>query len=233
MRFDTHRISAYLVREFQWARHRVLDDGGDIVHVITPSGEHIRVYLIENVLQLYEIRGILAANTRDNVHTVFILWCDLLLPSHGVRHKPEVWMAALMALNGNVIYAFDAYGAECFVFPVYFDGCGVECSIRYGGTIDARRLMGSWVDTSFVGVGGQWRMASFESAVRTIPDDPRLAPYLVLGVETDTPLEAIKHAYRNLARRYHPDLNDDPAAHEQMQRINAAYDAILKDLDDD
>lgn len=229
MRFDTHRISAYLVRELQWARHTILDDGGDLIHVVTSTGDHARIYLIENLLQLYEIRGILDANTRAGAHTVFILWCDLLLPPHGIRYRPEVWMAALMALHGEMIYAFDAYGAECFIFPVYFDGYGLERSIRYGGTIDARNLTGRWAETRFAGIAGTWRMATFESASQPAPADPRAAPYLVLGVELDAPLDVVKRAYRHLARRYHPDVNADPAALDLMQQINAAYAAILRE----
>jgi len=237
MRFDTHRISAYLVRELLWARHTIVDDGGDIVQLITPSGDQIRLYLIENLLQLYEMRGILDANTREDIHTLFILWCDMLLPSQGIRYRPEVFMAALMALNDDVIYAFDAYGAECFIFPVYFDGYGLERSIRYGGTIDARHLVGNWVDAHFVGVSGTWRMATFELDSKAPPADPRVtalaAHYQALGVALDATREVIKRAYRNLARLYHPDVNDDPAAHALMQKINAAYDAIQNELDSD
>ena len=52
-------------------------------------------------------------------------------------------------------------------------------------------------------------------------------PYTILGVSRDASDEEIKTAYRNLAKKYHPDRNpDDPNAAEKMNRINAAYDAI-------
>ena len=52
-------------------------------------------------------------------------------------------------------------------------------------------------------------------------------PYKVLGVSPDASDEEIKKAYRELTKKYHPDLNPgDEAAAAKMNDINTAYDAI-------
>lgn len=49
--------------------------------------------------------------------------------------------------------------------------------------------------------------------------------YAVLGVPIDADSETLKRAYRQLARRYHPDLAG-PEGAVQMKRINRAYDVL-------
>jgi curved DNA-binding protein len=52
--------------------------------------------------------------------------------------------------------------------------------------------------------------------------------YHALGVERTATAEQIKHAYRKLARKYHPDISKDPLGKEKFQEIGEAY-AALKD----
>ena len=52
-------------------------------------------------------------------------------------------------------------------------------------------------------------------------------PYEVLGVPRNASDDEIKRAYRQLAKKYHPDINPgDEAAAAKMQEINAAYEQI-------
>ena len=52
-------------------------------------------------------------------------------------------------------------------------------------------------------------------------------PYRVLGLEPGASEEEVKKAYRQLAKKYHPDMNPgDAHAAQMMNDINAAYDQI-------
>jgi len=57
-------------------------------------------------------------------------------------------------------------------------------------------------------------------------------PYQVLGVSPAAGDDEVKRAYRELARKYHPDnYHDNPLAdlaQEKMKEINEAYDTITK-----
>ena len=52
--------------------------------------------------------------------------------------------------------------------------------------------------------------------------------YDILGVSRNADEKEIKKAYRNLARKYHPDVCKEPGAEEKFKQINEAY-SILSD----
>jgi curved DNA-binding protein len=54
--------------------------------------------------------------------------------------------------------------------------------------------------------------------------------YEVLGVPRDADPDAIRRAYRKLARKYHPDLNADPEAEGRFKELGEAYE-VLSDVD--
>lgn len=62
-------------------------------------------------------------------------------------------------------------------------------------------------------------------------------PYEVLGIPRNATQSQVKSAYRQLAKKYHPDnYADSPlagVANEKMQELNEAYDTIMASFDGD
>jgi hypothetical protein len=55
-----------------------------------------------------------------------------------------------------------------------------------------------------------------------------MTPYDLLGLPPDADDETIAMAFREAAKRWHPDLNpNDPEAERQFKQISAARDALL------
>src|SRR5262249_36105502 len=51
--------------------------------------------------------------------------------------------------------------------------------------------------------------------------------YAVLGINRAASSNEIKSAYRRLARKYHPDVNSDPAAQSKFAQISEAYHTLI------
>ena len=54
--------------------------------------------------------------------------------------------------------------------------------------------------------------------------------YTIMGVARDATQDEIKRAYRQLARKYHPDVSKSPDAEARFKELGEAY-AVLKDLE--
>ena len=50
--------------------------------------------------------------------------------------------------------------------------------------------------------------------------------YTFLGVQEKASYREIRHAYRRLARKYHPDRNSSSLAEEMIKKINAAFEVL-------
>ena len=54
--------------------------------------------------------------------------------------------------------------------------------------------------------------------------------YDLLGLKYPTNLQKVKINFRRLAKKYHPDVNDDENATKRFQEIYEAYEVILESL---
>jgi len=50
--------------------------------------------------------------------------------------------------------------------------------------------------------------------------------YKILGVSNTSSEDEIKTAYRKMARKFHPDVSDDPKAEEKFRDITKAYETL-------
>lgn len=247
MRYYTYGVGAALVIELEIAGavDKIIHDGRDIIHLDLVTGDSLMIYLIDSSIPLYEIRNILTDNTARGYHTLFMLWCDMLLPEAGTKVELEDWHKGMLAAFDGKIYAYKIYMQELFMFPVYFDPIPYTRfhTVRYGETIDVGSIKCETVETELDGLIGAWRVASFSGdpnayyrrragQTQVAQDGTLQEYYLVLQLEPGAEAETIKQAYRQLARQYHPDLNPDSGSTERMQEINKAYTVIMQALKD-
>ena len=81
-----------------------------------------------------------------------------------------------------------------------------------------------------VSLPGNGCIRQLQGSERTIIlADTKRDYYEVLGLQKGASEEEIKKAYRQMAKKYHPDLNPgDKAAEEKFAKVNQAYDRIKK-----
>lgn len=242
IRNETYHSGAYLMRALRHtgALSRVLHDGGDIILIEFATGQQVSVQMIQSGIPLYEIRKIVADNHASGIYSLFMLWCSMMVPNDGKLYKMDDWMEGFLALNGDRVYAYDIFDGEVYLFDVFFRGDGPVQRAEYGTTLRAGRIHCEERVIDYPGLEGVWRLATFDTIQRryttedvlggVLPLSSLEACYMLLGVVPGDDRETIKGAYRMLARRYHPDANSAPDAHEQMQKLNEAYERIVESM---
>lgn len=237
VRFDTYNASAHLVRQLETSgKVEVVHDGGDNLLVQLASGELVSIHLIETVIPPYEIRQMLVDNDTAMIHTLFVLWGEMFLPENGTLFQPDEWLTVLAALYGDKIYAFGVYGKDIHIFPVYIEKLGFERVVRYGSDVNVAQL-GSSVSINTIATGGMWRIADFNDHQPYQQQKPlagskvKRTSWEILGISQEMDRETIKRIYRQLAMQFHPDVNPSRNATEQMQVLNEAYDAVLREIE--
>jgi hypothetical protein len=247
VRLNLNLVNNHLLdRLHQSAPHvQVVHNALDIVLLNLPGDLQVAIHLVERDIDLGELRRVLEQNARAGRHTLFVLWAAMLLPEHGELYAPYDWMSALLGLYGSKIYAFETAGQHCWLFPVYFDHplTGTVRRIRYGDLLDLGTLRGETVFTEGQFLIGRWQVAACDDAPfhthgqRRTADAPQaegrftLRVYFeLLGLRADADAETVRAAYRRLAMQFHPDRNAAPEATLHMQRLNTAYEQIMRHL---
>ncbi|MBW4437950.1 MAG: J domain-containing protein [Pleurocapsa minor GSE-CHR-MK-17-07R] len=242
IRYETSFASAWFVDLLRASGRlgRMLHNGVDIVLFQLTTGQQVSAHFIDSALPLYEIRGVLADNASRNIATLYVLWADMMLPSDGQLYVPDDWMEGLFTLYNSSIYAYEIYSNEAYIFPVHFRGEGVRRLAQFGSTVSFAGLGARRVKTHLPGLHGEWLVADFGGISGTAHDDLReqagqsrlSEQYALLGLAPGASALEIRSAYRHLARRFHPDLNAEAEANEAMLKLNAAYESLLRALDE-
>lgn len=197
------------------------------------GGEDVLVYLVSDDAALLPtpLRRIVHKNTTRHIHTLF-LFAESVLPAPGQlfdrRALRREAFRLLLDLYWGKLYSYRLGGGELVIQPVYSD----QWRAVYGapvepGLIDCDTV---YLEPPYKGVfnvanfGGRHAPATWTEA------DPLHAFYDLLGVAAGADEDAVKYAYRQLARQYHPDANPSPEANAMMQRINEAYEQIMARL---
>jgi hypothetical protein len=228
MRFDTYAAGYDLVTRIQKAGIAAsIHDDGDLILAKLHNGSTISIYLIERPTNFNDIQHYYTANIVRGWFTMCILQVGLLLPDHDTWYVPDDWMQTLLAMHHNQIYAFDAVGRHAYFFPVHFYGHEKARHIRWGDLIDVATLH----TETFMHQGFEWHTAMFggprQRVAEVIPRDALAEAYILLGLQGAESLSDVKRAYREMARRYHPDLNPGREALYRMKEINLAYKRIV------
>ena len=66
----------------------------------------------------------------------------------------------------------------------------------------------------------------FSDALIKLAQYNHLDPLQVLGLMNTSTLQDAQASFRNLARKYHPDVNKNPGAEEEFKKINNAFQRI-------
>jgi hypothetical protein len=216
---------------------KILDVGAVMVcHSQLGFDENFIVYLLAGELSLDFIKKSVNANTRAEIHTLFIVSQDLV-PHAGEICHPEGSLRLLLDLYADKVYAFRVVGQKVEVFPVNiaYDG-----NVTYGQPVNITDLSSAYVAVNSNYIRGVRKVADFaahqfhqsqrQSTTRRV-NDPLQPFYDLLGISNGASLTEIKKAYRRKARLHHPDTDKSPDATAKMQRINEAYTQILKQFD--
>jgi len=206
----------------------------DAILVKMELDEVIAIYYVDQNLSIPAIKKAFNTNTQRDIHTLFIL-SQAILPLNGATAAPSDALALLLEIYNGKVYAARTLG-QVSIFPVYVDAL---YRVTYGAPVDLNDLSGDYALIESGHMQGIRHIADFErsyyhpesfsgASVATMQRHPLQQFYDVLGITSDAPEDAIKKAYREKAHQNHPDRDPSPDATKRMQRINEAYDEIMK-----
>lgn len=225
--------------------------------VETWMNSRLYVYILDKSIKSRTIKNTLKQNTNASVGTLFII-NSALLPADKETSKLEDWQDDLRVMNGGAIYAYGIVEDKLSIIQVNFSetmhqhvfNCWHTTDFPLD-TVSVRRrdfntnIKGTWYIGDIASPQFKRRInkerASQRFHYRTkqthpidiAPADQLQAAYLALQIEVSAGQDAVKEAFRKMAREYHPDVSnhDKEEAEQRFKEIKSAYDKIKSHRD--
>lgn len=225
----------------------------DIV-VETWMNSRLFVYLLEAAPKARTIKAVLKQNTNASIGTLFLVNAKLL-PDDGYCGRLRAWQDDLRVMNAGAIFAYAIEARRPRLIQVNLDETAQRNQFIVWHTRDfpfdavsVRRrdfqtnIRGSWYIGDIASASFKRRISDERARQRfhyrargsrpleAADAEPISAAYLALEIEVGAGQEAVKEAFRNLARKYHPDVSEHQKdeAEKRFKEVQSAYERIKK-----
>ena len=220
--------------------------------VETWMNSRLYIYIVERAPKTRTIRAILKQNTSASIGTLFLVAADLL-PGDGYCGRLQEWQDNLRSLHLGAVYAFERADEGARLLQINFDETAQRNQFIVWHTRDfpcdavsTRRrdiqsgLRGSWIIGDIASPRFKRRIDEERARQRfhyqtrrrldvdSAGGEPINAAYLALEIEVGAGQDAVKEAFRKLAREYHPDVSahDKGEAERRFKEVQSAYQRI-------
>jgi hypothetical protein len=233
-------------------KNNIYQNHGANFIIETWMNSRLYVYVLDKSIKSRTIKNTLKQNTNASVGTLFIS-NSALLPKNGETTKLQDWQNDLRVMNGGSIYAYGVVDDKLSIIQVNFSetmhkqvfDCWHTTDFPLD-TVSVRRrefstnIKGTWYIGDIASPQFKRRINKERASQRfhyrtkkttpvdVAPADQLSAAYLTLQLEVSAGQDAVKEAFRKMAREYHPDVSehDKAEAEQRFKEVKSAYDAI-------
>ena len=225
----------------------------DII-VETWMNSRLYVYIVAAAPKPRLLKSVLKQNTNASIGTLFLVDAALL-PADGYCGRLRDWQDDLRVMNMGAIFAFTEADETLRLIQVNIDETIQRSQFVVWHTLDfpfdalsVRRrdyqtnIRGSWYIGDIASASFKRRISEERARQRfhyrsqqTKPlepaeTEPISAAYLALEIEVGAGQETVKQAFRDLARKYHPDVSEHEKdeAEKRFKEVQSAYDRIKR-----
>lgn len=221
------------------------------IRVETWLNSRLHIYLMGRAPKQRELKSLLKGNSGGGIGTLILLEAALL-PADGACLRLRQWQDDLRVLNLGAIPAYNLGAGGISLRQVNLEETAERGIFACWHTLDfpfeavsVRRrevtsaIRGNWLVGDIISSRFKRRLSEERARQRFhhrtrgaralgTPAEQISAAYLALEIEVGAGQEAVKEAFRKLAREYHPDVSrhDKAEAERRFKEVSSAYDKI-------